>query len=82
MRPQKPDAPPAGGGTTDPRAEELRRRLAEARSVVEEREEFEAAEVSVDEAEPGPPNVDDRRREVHEAGRAAVDEMRRPPAES
>ena len=67
---------------TDPRAEELRRRLAEARTVVGERDEFEAAEVSVDEAEPAPPNVDDRRREVHEAGRAAADEMRRSPEDA
>jgi hypothetical protein len=55
----------------DPRAEALRARLAEARELVDEREEFEAAETPVDEADP-----DERRRRVHEAARAAVDEMR------
>ena len=72
-----PTAPPQPTGEgVDPRAEELRRRLAEARTVVEERDEFEAAEVSVDEAEPAPANVDERRREVHDAARAAAEEMR------
>ena len=40
--------------TADPRADELRRKLAEARTIVEEREEFEAAETPVDRAEPEP----------------------------
>ncbi len=57
----------------DPRAEELRRRLAEARELVDEREAFEQGEVPVDAAEHDP---DARRRQVHEEGRAAVDEMR------
>ncbi len=56
----------------DPRAEELRLRLDESRAVVDEREEFESAETPVDEAE-----VDDRRRAVHERGKAAADQMRR-----
>jgi hypothetical protein len=61
----------------DPRAEELRRKLDESRSVVDEREEFEAGETTVDEAaEPEPAEVDDRRRAVHERARAASDEMR------
>ena len=55
----------------DPRAEALRAKLEESRAVVDEREEFEAAETPVDEADP-----DERRRRVHEAGRAAVEEMR------
>jgi hypothetical protein len=58
----------------DPRAEELRRKLDESRPIVEEREEFEAAETPVDQAEP--PEVEDRRKTVHERGRAAADEMR------
>jgi hypothetical protein len=59
----------------DPRAEELRRKLAESRSIVDEREEFEAAETTVDVVEaPGDPEV--RRRAVHEAGRAAAERMR------
>jgi hypothetical protein len=59
----------------DPRAEELRRKLDESRTIVEEREEFEAAETPVDEV-PEPAEVDDRRKAVHERGRAAADEMR------
>jgi hypothetical protein len=61
----------------DPRAEELRRKLDESRPLVEEREEFESAETRVDEAEPAPA-LDERRRSVHERGRAAADEMRWP----
>ena len=60
----------------DPRADELRRRLAEARELAEERDEFEAGETTVDEAEPATPDADARRREVHDAARATVDQMR------
>jgi len=67
---------PAAVGA-DPRAEELRERLAESRAVVEEREEFEAAETPVDEAEPAT-EVDERRRRVHDKARATTDRMRRP----
>jgi hypothetical protein len=63
----------------DPRAEELRRRLAEARTIVEEREEFEAAETPVDRAEPAP-EVDERRRRVHDEGRRSAERMRRRPS--
>src|ERR671936_784949 len=62
----------------DPRAEELRRRLAESRTMVEEREEFESAETPVDRAEPAP-EVDERRRRVHEEGRRTAERMRRKP---
>ena len=48
----------------------------ESRALVDEREEFESAETPVDEAE-----VDDRRRAVHERGRAAADQMRRDSAQ-
>ena len=41
-----------------------------------EREEFESAETTVDRAEPAGESVEERRRRVHEEGRAAVDEMR------
>ena len=64
----------------DPRAEELRRKLDESRTIVEEREEFEAAETPVDEVT-GPAEVEDRRKAVHERGRAAADEMRGNPPE-
>jgi hypothetical protein len=55
----------------DPRAEELRQKLEESRAVVGEREEFESAETPVDEAD-----ADDRRRAIHERGRAAAEQMR------
>ena len=61
--------------TRDPRAEELRRKLAESRSIVEEREEFEAAETPVDRAEPAT-EVDERRRAVHEQARGTARKMR------
>jgi hypothetical protein len=54
-------------------AVELRRKLDESRTIVEERDEFESAETPVDQAEPGP---DDRRRAVHDQARSAIDEMR------
>jgi hypothetical protein len=58
----------------DPRAADLRRRLDESRSLVEERDEFEAAETPVDSA--GDAGPDARRKAVHESGRAAADRMR------
>ncbi len=58
----------------DGRAEELKARLAQARDAVDDRDEFEAGEVTVDEAEPLDPQA--RRAAVHEQGRAALDEMR------
>jgi hypothetical protein len=61
----------------DPRAEELRRKLDESRSLVDERDEFEGAEVPVDRAEPAPEDPESRRRAVHESARATVDEMRK-----
>jgi MYXO-CTERM domain-containing protein len=66
------EAPPG----VDPRADELRRKLAESRSIIEERDEFEAAEVTVDLAEPAPVDPESRRRAVHDAGRATVERMR------
>ncbi|MDQ3992849.1 MAG: hypothetical protein M3229_04235 [Actinomycetota bacterium] len=60
----------------DPRADELRRKLAESRSVVGEQDEFETAETPIDTVEPVGEDVDERRRSLHERGRAAVDEMR------
>ena len=59
----EPEAP------TDPRAEELRARLDESRPVVEDREEFESAETTVD-AVDAVPDPDERRRSVHAEGRA------------
>ena len=70
------EAPPEP--SADPRAEELRRKLAESRPLVEEREEFESTETPVDRAEPAP-EVDERRRRVHEDGRRTAQRMRRRP---
>jgi hypothetical protein len=68
-------APPDAAPPADPRAEELRRRLEESRAIVDERDSFEEAELPVDQAEPlGDPEA--RRREVHDAGRAAAERMR------
>ena len=64
------------GTARDPRAAELRRKLAESRGLVDEREEFEAAETTVDQAEPAAA-VEERRRRIHEQSRAAVEEMQR-----
>jgi hypothetical protein len=60
----------------DPRADELRQRLDEARSVVDDREEFESAETTVDAVDAVPDDPDDRRRAVHAEGRSIVDRMR------
>jgi hypothetical protein len=60
----------------DPRAEELRQRLEESRPVADEREEFEAAETTVDAVEATPEDPDARRRAVHAEGRSTVEEMK------
>ena len=70
-------APPELPPGPDPRAEELRERLAEAREVVGEREEAEQAETPVDEAEPTGDDLAERRRRVHAHGHAVAGEMRR-----
>jgi hypothetical protein len=63
--------------TPDPRAEELRDKLAEARDVVAEREEAEQAETPVDEAEATGKDLTERRKKVHAHGHAVAGEMRR-----
>jgi hypothetical protein len=63
----KPEAP----GAVDPRADELRRRLDESRSLAEEEpgaDDFTSGETPVD--------ADERRQDVHARGREAIDEMR------
>jgi hypothetical protein len=61
----------------DPRAEELRRKLDESRPIVEERDEFEGAELTVDRAEPAPEDPESRRRAVHESARTTAEQMRK-----
>jgi hypothetical protein len=66
---------------SDPRAEELRARLDESRAVVDDREEFEGAETTVDAVEDVPADPAERRRAVHAEGRDAVERMRGPTRE-
>jgi hypothetical protein len=66
---EAPDAP-------DPRADTLRQKLAEARTIADERDEFEAAETPVDAVEPMPESPERRRQDVHEAGREITGRMR------
>jgi hypothetical protein len=61
----------------DPRADELRRKLDESKPLVDEREEFEAGETTVDKAEA--PTLDEKRAAVHERGQSAVRDMRDSP---
>jgi hypothetical protein len=69
---------PAPGAAGDARAEELRAKLAESRAVVDDREEYDSAETSVDEADEAvPPDLGDRRRAVHGRGRHVAEQMRR-----
>lgn len=64
----------------DSRADELRAKLAESRAVEPITEQEPAPEEEEREAEeepaPEPESPEDRRRRVHEEGRAALDEMR------
>ena len=61
----------------EPHVEALKARLAESKAVAQDREEFEARETPVDEAEPIPTELGDRRRSVHDRGRQVAEEMRR-----
>ena len=61
----------------EPHVEALKTKLAEARDVVDDREEFESAETPVDQAESVPLDVGDRRASVHERGRQVAEQMRR-----
>jgi hypothetical protein len=61
----------------DARADELRRRIDEAKGLEDERAAFEEAETPVDKADPT--ELDERRRHVHERARAALERMRGEP---
>jgi hypothetical protein len=67
---------PAVETPVDSRAAELRRKLEESRGLVGERDEFESGETTVDAADAGPNDPDERRRAVHEQGRETVERMR------
>ena len=88
-RPKRPESGPVPRAIRDPRAEELRRKLAEARESAAAEDDFEvagtAAEPLVEERTtrednpivPAGEDVEDARRRIHEEGRAAAEEMRR-----
>jgi hypothetical protein len=84
-RRRAPEAEPGGAPSPDPRAEELRRKLAQARDEAADEDDFEAAGMAgeamvEDEPRPAPAaegEVEDSRRRVHEDARAAAEEMRR-----
>ncbi len=61
----------------EPHVEALKARLAESKAVVEEREEFESGETPIDQAEPVPTELGERRRSVHDRGREVAEQMRR-----
>ena len=61
-------SPEPASKETDARAEELRTKLAESRAP-------DPVAVEEPEPEPDPESPEDRRRRVHEEGRAALDEM-------
>ena len=79
LRRPRPAVQPAVPSAPDPRAEELRRRLDESRTLVDEQERFEGGETTVDRAEPQPDDPERRRRAVHEQGRSAAEQMRSRP---
>jgi hypothetical protein len=69
--------PKAQERAVDTRAEELKARLEAARLAEDDRDDFESGEVPVDEAlDPQLLDPGARRAQVHEQGRAALDEMR------
>lgn len=73
--PAEAEAPPE----SDDRADELRAKLAESRAaepVTEEPAPAEAEAEAEKVREPEPESPDERRRRVHEEGRAALDEMK------
>jgi predicted lipid-binding transport protein (Tim44 family) len=82
-QPALPPAQPAGG---DDPAEELRRKLAEARATAAATPDAPPAEAPApvvtgtegDEPAPTGPSIDDRRADVHARAQAAIDAMRNP----
>ena len=70
---RRPPAP----AVPEPHAEALKTKLAESRVVADDREEFESAETTIDQAESVPPEIAERRQSVHARGREAAEQMRR-----
>lgn len=77
-RQPEPFAQPLPEPGPDPRADELRRRLDEAKPLAAEPlDEADAAETTVDRAPDPPPAPPPTREDVHARARAAIDQMRR-----
>jgi hypothetical protein len=72
-------AAPTTAPAPDARAEHLRRKLDESRSLIDEPEQFSSAETPVDRAEATASDLEERRRQVHERARGVADEMREGP---
>ena len=73
-RPRADEAP-----AVDP-AEELRRKLAQARGAGDDRDEFDAAEgTPVDEVDTPKPSLEERRARVHAKAQEALGSMNDPP---
>jgi hypothetical protein len=62
---------------SDP-ADELRARLEQARSTVDDRDEFDAAEGQPVDAVERPRSIEERRRAIHDKAQQALGEMNRP----
>jgi hypothetical protein len=73
---RKQPAPDAAEKVPDPRADELRRKLDESKPLVEEREQFESGETTVDTVDSA--TLDEKRAALHERGQAAAREMKGP----
>jgi hypothetical protein len=63
--------------TADPRADELRERIEQAKATADDRDDFEAGETPVDAADPAA-----RRAAVHEEARTRIEEMGERPADA
>jgi hypothetical protein len=81
-RAKLPRPPAEPGEAVDPRAEELRRKLAEARESAADEEEFEAAGMGPETLVEDDADVAEMRRRVHEEARATAEEMRRSAEEA
>jgi hypothetical protein len=69
---------PADADVHDPNAALLKTKLAESRAVVDDRDDFDAGETPVDEADEAvAPDLGDRRKAVHTRARRVAEEMRR-----
>lgn len=72
--------PPEPQPAVDP-AEELRRKLAEARETVDDRDEFDAAEGMPVDRVGEPRSIEDRRRAVHDQAQEALGRMKQQEGE-